>query len=134
MSGLSCSFLAIFSSKYCLGVVGASGLAVSRLVGATAWSFIQRRRSLAAPSRGVNRRSVDRFARVIVDAAVVRGLIVGARSDSALPGMIGNDDRCLPDVVLVIRLGELVAHPGMQRIRIAARFALGGNESGIHRD
>src|SRR5207237_717468 len=68
------------------------------------------------------------------DVAVVRGLIVGARSDSALPGMIGNDDRCLPDVVLVIRLGELVAHPGMQRIRIAARFALGGNESGIHRD
>src|SRR5438128_1382960 len=54
MSGLSCSFLAIFSSKYCLGVVGASAMAVSRLVGATEWSFIQRRRSLAAPSRGVN--------------------------------------------------------------------------------
>src|SRR5438105_4205873 len=47
MSGLSCSFLAIFSSKYCLGVVGASAMAVSRLVGATEWSFIQRRRSLA---------------------------------------------------------------------------------------
>src|SRR5712671_2292326 len=113
MSGLSCSFFAIFSSKYCLGVVGASAMAVSRLVGATEWSFIQGRRRLATPSRGVNRRSVDRFAGVVVDVAVVRGLVVCARSDSALPGMVGNDDGCLADIVLVIRLGELVANAGV---------------------
>src|SRR2546423_15083531 len=87
MSGLSCSFLAIFSSKYCLGVVGASAMAVSRLVGATEWSFIQRRRGLAAPPPGVNHSppylaagcflanciSVRRVARGLVGVPVVRG-------------------------------------------------------------
>src|SRR5690348_8004111 len=87
--------------------------------------------SLAAASGVV---SVDRLAVVIVDVAVVRRRGVGARSNSALSRMIGDDDGCDADVVLVARFGQLVAYARMQRICVATRFAGTGHETWIHCD
>src|SRR6267378_644352 len=77
--------------------------------------------------------SVDRLARVVVDVAVVRGLVQRARPDSAPARVVRDVDHRLAHVVRVVGLRKLVAEAG----RVLEPAGIGrpaGDERGIHGD
>src|SRR5256885_2122265 len=61
------------------------------------------------------------------------GLVL-ERSDALSAGVVGYGHDHLGDVVLVIRLRQLVAHARMERVGIATGLAAGRHETGIDRN